>query len=109
MKHLLIFSLLCAGCYAAAPAQAQSAQCSLQRDWKKAIWKVPLHIALSAPVAAASLTVPPIGKKYVRWRIRAEMHDLCANRDTKMKAEIDLYSQTALPRAVLRLYRIHVN
>jgi hypothetical protein len=94
------------------PASAQTpAICpsaGLQKDWKKAVWRVPLHIALSAPVAAASLVIPPLGKKYVRSRIRAEERDAARGSDTCMKATIDLYSQTALVRAVLRMYGIRL-
>ena len=85
---------------------ADNAPNGLQRDWKKAVWRVPLHIALSLPATAASFVVPPIGKRYVRWRIRAETKDAQDGADTCMKATIDLYSQTALPRAVLRIYGV---
>lgn len=78
----------------------------LQKDWKKAIWRVPLHIALSLPFTAASIVVPPAGKAYVRWRIRAEKQDAARGLDTCMKATIDLYGQTALPRAILKMYGV---
>lgn len=92
-----------------APAPAP-AVCStgLQKDWKKAIWRAPLHIALSAPVAAASLVIPPLGKKYVQVRTDAEQRDRARGTDTCMKATIDLYTQTALVRAVLRIYGIRL-
>jgi hypothetical protein len=83
-------------------------QSGLQRDWKKAIWRAPLHIALSAPVAGVSLVIPPLGKKYVQARVQAEAHDLKDESDTCMKATIDLYTQTALVRAVLRMYGITI-
>jgi len=78
----------------------------LQKDWKKAVWRVPLHILLSAPVAAVTVVIPPLGKKYVRARIRAEQNDAARGLDTCMKATIDLYSQTALVRAILRMYGV---
>lgn len=78
----------------------------LQRDWKKAIWRVPLHITLSLPFTAATIVVPPAGKAYVRWRVRAEKKDAAKGLDTCMKATIDLYSQTALPRSILKIYGI---
>lgn len=88
-------------------AQSPSIACPVQqKDWKRAVWRVPLHIALSAPVAAGSLIVPPLGKKYVRWRVKAEKLDQAQGRDTCMKALVDEYSQTALVRAVLRIYKI---
>lgn len=70
------------------------------------MWRVPLHIAASAPVAAASLAVPPAGETFVCWRFRAEQQDLARHVDTCMKATIDFYSQTALVRAALRMYGI---
>jgi hypothetical protein len=76
------------------------------KDWKKAIWKAPLHVLLSAPVAAVSAVVPPIGKKYVKWRTRAEGDDESTGRDTPEKARIDLYTQTVLVRKVLEIYGI---
>jgi hypothetical protein len=79
-------------------------QSGLQKDWKKAIWRAPLHIAVSAPVAATTLVIPPLGKKYIQARTQAEQHDLKDGSDTCMKATIDLYTQTALVRAVLRMY-----
>jgi hypothetical protein len=78
----------------------------LFRDWKKAIWKAPLHILLSAPVAAVSLIVPPLGKKYIAWRAQAEKNDEDSGRDTSEKATIDLYSQTALVKGAMRVYGI---
>ncbi len=57
-------------------------------------------------MAAASTVVPPLGEKYVRWRVRAEQRDAARKQDTCMKATIDLYSQTALVRSVLRMYGI---
>jgi hypothetical protein len=89
------------------PAFAQT-PAILGKDWKRAIWLAPPHILLSAPVAAVTVIVPPIGKKYVCWRVRAEQADAHSGRDTSGKAAIDLYSQTALPVAVLKIYRIKV-
>jgi hypothetical protein len=86
------------------PSCAQTAQ--LPSDWKKAIWRSPLHIAGSIPVAAATIAIPPIGKKYIRWRTREEAHHVITGQDTPGKSEMDLYSQTALVRRVLRLYKI---
>jgi hypothetical protein len=80
----------------------------LQKDWKKAVWRVPLHIALSLPVTAATVVIPPVGKKFVRWRTKAETKDVAQHLDTCMKATIDLYSQTALVRAMLKMYGITV-
>lgn len=88
------------------PSVTWTSNCLPQRDWKKAIWRVPLHIAGSLPVAAASLIVPVAGEKYVHWRERAETEDQTAHRDTSVKSMIDLYSQTAIVRAVLRVYGI---
>ena len=90
----------------AIPAQAQTPV--LGKDWKKAVWRVPLHIALSIPVAAGTLVVPPVGKAYVKWRIRAEQQDIASGSDTSGKAAIDLYSQTAIVRGVLKMYHIKV-
>lgn len=102
---LSLFLLICA-----VPASAQTAgsfcPASLSKDWKKAVWRVPLHIALSAPVAAGTLVIPPLGKKYIRWRVKAESKDIAQHADTCIKGTIDLYSQTALVRGVLRVYGI---
>jgi hypothetical protein len=87
---------------------ASMCQTGLQKDWKKAIWRAPLHILVSAPVAAISFVIPPVGKAYVRVRMQAEERDRSRGTDTCMKAAIDLYSQTALVRAVLRMYGIRV-
>jgi hypothetical protein len=75
-------------------------------DWKRALWRAPLHILMSAPVAAASLIVPPAGKAYIAWREDAERQDFLAGRDSSEKATVDLYTQTALVRGVLKLYGI---
>lgn len=83
-----------------------AAQCSDKRDWKRAIWRVPLHFVLSSPVAATSFVIPPLGKKYVNWRIASEKNDVAGGRDTPMKASIDLYSQVALVKGALWVYRI---
>lgn len=106
-KLILVFSL------AASPAWAQTAPpagsfcpSSLSKDWKKAVWRVPFHIALSVPVAASALVIPPLGTKYIRWRIKAESQDIAQHADTCMKGTIDLYSQTALVRGALRIYGI---
>jgi len=79
---------------------------ALFSDWKRALWRAPLHILMSAPVAAASLIVPPAGKAYIGWRTKAEQDDEAAKRDTPEKAQIDLYTQTALVRGALRIYGI---
>jgi hypothetical protein len=76
------------------------------KDWKRAFWRAPMHLLFSAPIAAASLAVPPLGKKYIAWRTKAEKADEAAGRDTPEKAQVDLYSQTALVRGVLRIYGI---
>ena len=81
----------------------------LFHDWKRAIWRAPLHVLLSVPVAAASVVVPPLGKKYISWRARAEKDDNLTGRDSPEKAAIDLYTQTFLVRGVLRIYGIHGN
>lgn len=88
------------------PILACGQDCNNRKDWKRAIWRVPLHMALSAPVAASSFVVPPIGKGYVNWRIRSEKRDVASGRDTGTKGSIDLYSQVALVRGVLKIYRI---
>jgi hypothetical protein len=64
------------------------------------IFKAPLHILASVPIAAAALVVPPIGKRYVAWRAKSERADQVAGRDTPEKAKIDLWSQTALVKGV---------
>ena len=87
----------------ACPACAQN---GLAKDWKRAVWRVPVHIALSLPVTAATMVVPPLGKKYVGWRTRAEANHVATGHDTPQKATIDLYTQTALPRRVLKWYHI---
>lgn len=83
-------------------------QNGLAPDWKRAIWRVPLHIALSLPVTAATVVVPPVGKAYVEWRERAEVHHVVVGSDSPQKATIDLYTQTALPRSILKLYHVKV-
>jgi hypothetical protein len=112
-RALLILGLLVG---AALPAAAQTTtppltpppvcQTGLQKDWKKAIWRAPLHILVSAPVAVGSLVIPSLGKAYVRARSKAEERDRARGSDTCMKAAIDLYTQTALVRATLRMYGI---
>lgn len=98
MKQLAVWLVLTAA------AAAQTIPCpAFQRDWKRAVWRTPLHIAMSVPVAAATVVVPAVGRKYVRWRIAAEHADQTEGLDTAMKAAIDLYSQTALVNAVLKL------
>lgn len=78
---------------------------SLFSDWKRAVLRAPLHLALSAPVAAASLVVPPLGKAYVGWRAQAEADDEASGRDTAEKAQVDLWSQTVLVNKVLSIWR----
>lgn len=78
---------------------------SLFKDWKRALWRAPLHLAASVPVAAVSLVVPPVGTKYVKWRVGAEADDQAAGRDTPEKAAVDLYTQTILVESVLKLWR----
>lgn len=74
---------------------------------KLAGWfKAPLHVLGSIPFAAASLVVPKVGKKYVRWRKEAEQDDVEDGFDTPEKAKVDLASQTILVRGVLRIYGI---
>jgi len=65
-----------------------------------------LHILGSIPVAVASLVVPPLGKKYVKWRTEAEADDEEDGRDTPEKAKIDLLTQTVLVKGVLKIYGI---
>lgn len=72
------------------------------------IFKAPAHFLASLPVAAVSLVVPPVGKKYVKWRKEAEADDLEAGRDTAEKAKIDLASQTIAVKGVLRLWGIKI-
>lgn len=83
-----------------------SADCNDRKDWKRAIWRVPLHFALSTPVAVSSLVVPPLGKAYVNWRVKSEKQDVLSGRDTPSKASIDLYSQVVLVKGVLKIYGI---
>lgn len=73
-------------------------------DWKRAVWRAPLHILGSLPVAAVALIAPPVGDAYVAWRIAAEKADEAAGRDTPEKAQVDLYSQTALVYAALKAW-----
>ena len=80
--------------------------CDTRKDWKRAIWRVPMHIILSAPVAAGSLVIPPLGRAYVNWRIRSEKTDVATGKDSPMKASVDLYSQVSLVRGALKLYGI---
>jgi hypothetical protein len=94
------------GPYAGPYATTGPQLCKVQRDWKKAVWRVPLHFALSLPFAAGSLVIPPIGTAYIHWRRRAEKADQQSQRDTAMKAAVDFYSQTALVRGTLRIYGI---
>ena len=89
----------------ALPVQAQN---GLAKDWKKAIWRSPLHILLSAPVTVATIVVPPVGKKWIQWRTSAEASHVVEGKDTPQKATIDLYTQTALVRRVLKFYHIQV-
>lgn len=74
-------------------------------DLHRAVWRVPLHLLLSIPVAAAAAVVPPAGKAYIHWRERAETADLATGRDSAAKSAVDLYSQTALVRATLTLWK----
>lgn len=74
------------------------------KDWKRAIWRAPLHILGSLPVAAVSLIVPPVGDAYMAWRQAAEHDDEVAGRDTPEKAEVDLYTQTALVKVALKVW-----
>ena len=74
------------------------------KDYKRAVWRVPLHIALSLPFAALALPLPMMGRKYIAWRERSEQDDVTAGRDTPEKAAIDLYSQTALVDSVLKVW-----
>lgn len=99
-RVMLLFILL-----VAIPVRAQN---GLAKDWKKAIWRTPLHIALSAPVTVATFVVPPVGVKYVVWRTNAEAQHVVEGKDTPQKATIDLYTQTALVRSVLKLYHVTV-
>jgi hypothetical protein len=66
------------------------------------IFKAPLHFLGSIPVAAVTLVAPPVGRKYVDWRRRAEREDINDGRDTIEKAKIDLASQTIAVKAVLK-------
>jgi hypothetical protein len=88
----------------AVSTQAQN----LPRDWKRAFWRSPLHIVASLPVAAATFVVPPVGKRYVRWRTEAEANHVLQGKDTPGKAEVDLYGQTIFVRKVLGIYHIRV-
>lgn len=93
-------------CFLLFPTFVLADVCDNRKDWKRAIWRVPLHMALSAPVAASSLVIPPIGKSYVNWRVRSEKKDVAAGRDTPTKGSIDLYSQVTLVRGVLKIYGV---
>jgi hypothetical protein len=77
---------------------------SLPKDWKRAFYRAPLHLLMAAPVAAVALVVPPVGRRYIRWRTRAEQEDVMMGRDTPEKSEIDLYTQTAPVAAVLKIW-----
>ena len=90
-------------------AQDSVALCALQKDWKKAIWRTPLHLAMSLPVAAVSLPAPWLGRSYVHWRARSEQSDERFERDTAMKAAIDFYTQTILVRRVIAIYGMDPN
>ena len=78
----------------------------LFKDWKRAALRAPLHLLMSVPFAAAALVAPPLGKRYISWRVAAEKDDEVNGRDTPEKAAIDLYTQTALVHRVLGLYGI---
>jgi hypothetical protein len=69
-------------------------------------FKAPLHFLGSIPVAAVSLVAPPVGQKYVDWRIKTEQADVDGGRDTPEKAKIDLASQTVAVRGVLKLWKL---
>lgn len=98
-RYLLLLLLL-------APQLVLADACDVRKDWKRAIWRVPMHMALSVPVAASSLVIPPIGRAYVNWRIRAEKNDVASGKDSPMKASVDLYSQVTIVRGTLKLYGI---
>lgn len=70
------------------------------------IFKAPLHLLGSIPIAAVSLVAPPVGSLYVNWRTEAEQDDIEGGRDTPEKAKIDLASQTVLVKGVLRIWGI---
>lgn len=74
------------------------------KDWKRALWRAPLHLLGSLPVALIALVVPPIGAAYVKWRQSAEDADVAANRDTVEKALVDFYTQTVFVSNVLKLW-----
>jgi hypothetical protein len=74
------------------------------KDVGRAVWRAPLHILGSIPVAAVSLIIPPLGQKYVNWRIGAEQADEATGRDSPEKSQVDLYTQTALVKAVLKVW-----
>ena len=88
------------------PSMVLADACDTRKDWKRAIWRVPLHMMMSAPVAASSLVLPPIGRAYVNWRFRAEKRDVAEGKDSPMKASVDLYSQVSLVRGTLKLYGV---
>lgn len=98
-RYLLLILLL-------VPQLVLADTCDVRKDWKRAIWRVPMHMLLSTPVAASSLVIPPIGRAYVNWRIRAEKNDVAMGQDSPMKASVDLYSQVTIVRGTLKLYGI---
>jgi len=108
-KVILICLLLCASAVAQTKTAVCQVQqdgkivlCHLQNDWKRAIWRVFPHVAMSVPFAVVSLPFPDVGQWYIKWRRRSEKADERWDRDTAMKAAIDFYSQTALVSAVLK-------
>jgi hypothetical protein len=78
------------------------------KDWKRALWRAPLHLLMGATIAPVALVMPPLGRRYVRWRTRAEQEDMQMGRDTPEKAEIDLYTQTIPVRLVLKIWGISI-
>jgi len=105
MKKVFLFLVLCC-----VPAAAKDCHCRLpQRDWKRAFWRGFPHVAMSLAPTIAEIPLPWLGRKYVRWRWNAEKMDERLGTDSEYKAQIDFYSQTAIPRSVLWLYHIKVH
>lgn len=75
-------------------------------DLSRATRRVLPHLLMSIPFAAAAIIAPPVGRAYIRWRTRAESADQTAGRDSPLKAQVDLYSQTWLVNSALRFWHL---
>lgn len=74
-------------------------------DRRRAILRAPLHVLLSVPFALGSIVKSDVGEDYIEWRTRAEKDDFNSGRDSARKAKVDLVTQTALVRGVLKIKR----